>query len=122
MEGDRMTFGALFRETRERAGKSMGDIARHLKVTVPFVSDVERGRRGPFTTEKVIAASNLLGVAPDRLLQAAAKDRKTIELSAAGARPKMLQVGAGLMRHWKTLTDKQLEEIEKVLGESEEDQ
>jgi transcriptional regulator with XRE-family HTH domain len=113
-----MAFGTMLRDARETAlpKRSMGELARHMGLTVTFISDVERGRRAPFTPDKILTAARFLGVRAEPLLLAAATERKTIELNAVGARPKMLQVGAGLMRHWTDLTDEQLEQIEKILG------
>lgn len=108
-------FGDMLRDQRKRAQKSMGDLARHLGVSVTYVSDVELGRRAPFAPERIISTGAYLGVDPAPLLAAAAKMKGAIELIAANASLRQLAVGAGLMRHWTELSDEQLAEIEKVL-------
>jgi transcriptional regulator with XRE-family HTH domain len=42
--------GAFLREMRERAGKSLRQIARDAGVSAAYVSDVERNRRNPNVT------------------------------------------------------------------------
>lgn len=110
-------FGRLLRRLREDAGKSMGQLARHLEVSVTFISDVERGTRAPLTKSKILNAAQFLHIDPDPLLAAAAEYHGAIELALTEhTTRKAREVGAALMRGWEELSEEQLEGIERVLG------
>ncbi|WP_437982910.1 helix-turn-helix domain-containing protein [Sorangium sp. So ce117] len=108
-------FGTLLRDLRRKAGKTLEDVAQTLEVSIPYVSDVERGNRAPFSPGKIYAVASLLKVDPERLLVAAAESRGAFELD-----PKKSQlhreVGAALMRGWSELTDAELEKIRAIVG------
>lgn len=104
-------FGEVFRETRKKAGLTMQDIASHLGVTVPYVSDVENGNRSPFVPERIIKAAELLKVDPTGLLEAAAKTRGSFDLDLHGLSDRAVQVGAALQRGWPDLSDDVREKI-----------
>jgi transcriptional regulator with XRE-family HTH domain len=60
------TFGERIRELREREDISVREFAKKLKVTPPFWSDVELGRRHP--SEEVLArAAKLLNTSVEDL-------------------------------------------------------
>jgi transcriptional regulator with XRE-family HTH domain len=77
-------FGDLLRKLRAKAGFSVGDLARHLGYSVVYVSDVERGRRGPFEEDKIREAASFLRVDADPLLRAALESRGTFKLDVEG--------------------------------------
>lgn len=62
MTWDMPPFGQTVRTLREDAGKTMGDLARALDVSVTYVSDIERGQRPPPSAETVDAIAKFLGV------------------------------------------------------------
>jgi len=114
-------FGRLLRKTRTEAGLTMGDLARALTLTVPYISDVERGNRGPLSVDRIIQAAKQMKTDPTPLLAAAAEERGTFELPTRSS-PKAREVGAALMRGWGGLSDEELEKIAGVLkkqGEGE---
>jgi len=94
----------------------MGELARHLGVSVTYVSDVERGTRAPLTSDRIAHAAAFLGVDASELLQAAAAARGAFELDASRARPKALEVGSALARGWADLTDEELDAIASLLS------
>ena len=108
-------FGKLLRKTRKDAGKSMGDLARHLQVSVPYISDVERGNRSPFIQGRLLEVARFLGSDPARLLGAAAREKGAFELDAASVTEKAREVGAALARGWSGLSDEDLEKIRAIL-------
>lgn len=73
-------FGELLRKVRVDAQRSLGEVARHLGVSVVYLSDVERGRRGPLSLQKIIDAASFLGVRPLPLLKSAAQHRGSFDL------------------------------------------
>ncbi len=109
-------YGRLLRDLRLKAGKSMGELARHLGVSVTYISDVERGNRAPLTKENTDKAAQFLNADPRPLYMDAAEWHGAFELEANAVSPKAREVGASLMRDWSELTDKDLEEIAKILG------
>jgi len=108
-------FGDLLRNTRKKAGKSMLDLAQHLGVSVVFISDVERGNRAPFTSDKILKVAELLEVDPEPLLQVAAETRGTFELDATQVSGKAREVGAVLMRGWTELNERDLDLIAQIV-------
>lgn len=60
------TMGQRLREIRERAGMSLREVARAAKVSAPFLSDVELGRRFP-TNETLLQIAQKLRASPDEL-------------------------------------------------------
>ena len=47
-------FGPLLRSLRVEANVSLGELARHLSFSVPYLSDVERGTKNPLSTDKIL--------------------------------------------------------------------
>ena len=60
------TMGQRLRELRERAGLSLREVAKAAKISAPFLSDVELGRRFP-TNETLALIAQKLGASADDL-------------------------------------------------------
>lgn len=60
------TMGQRLRELRERAGLSLREVAKAAKISAPFLSDVELGRRFP-TNETLLLIAQKLGASADDL-------------------------------------------------------
>lgn len=112
-------FGRILRHHREKAEKSMGELARHLGVSVPYLSDVERGNRLPLTKERIYKTAELLDLNPEILLTVAAQSRGAFELDATEVSQKAREVGAALMRGWSDLSEEDLEKIHQIVGSGE---
>lgn len=109
-------FGKLLRSFREAAGVSMGALARHLGVSVTYISDVERGTRAPLTSERISNAAELLKLAPQRVKEldaAAGEARGFFELGITS--PVAREVGATLMRGWPRYSDTDLHKLKEFL-------
>lgn len=52
-------MGQRLREMRERAGLSLRDVAKAAKISAPFLSDVELGRRFPKNETLMLIAQKL---------------------------------------------------------------
>jgi transcriptional regulator with XRE-family HTH domain len=114
------SFGMLLKEWRGRAGKSMGDVARYVGVSVTYISDVEREVRAPLSPDKIKKVASFLNIPPvqtEELLRAAATSRGAFEVNA-GITEKHDHVGAVLMRGWDSLSPEQLDRIEQIVGAS----
>lgn len=111
------SFGELMRKARKESGKTLGDVARFLGVSVVYVSDIERGQRKPLAADKIVGMANFLNSDARPLLSAADNDRGFIEYELATARPLAAHVVgelvAGLQRGG--VSEKQLEAIDRVL-------
>ncbi|MCA9538730.1 MAG: helix-turn-helix transcriptional regulator [Myxococcales bacterium] len=104
-------FGERLRALRTERGATMGALARHLGVSVPYISDVERSLRAPLTTDKIRAAAEYLGSDPEPLFALAAAERGAFELAARPGDPLRSEVGAALMRGWGDLSERDLRTI-----------
>ena len=109
-------FGPLLRSLRVEANVSLGELARHLSFSVPYLSDVERGTKNPPSTDKILEAARRLNVDPTPLLKAAIADRHSIEINLTHSSAKAVEVGAALMRGWADLDDEELNSINEILG------
>lgn len=110
------TFGKTLRAMRERAGCSVTGLARHLGVSVPYLSDVEHGRRAPLRDELLRQACALLGGDIDDLgllVWAAAQDRGHVELPFY-QNAICLRVLAQLQTAWPTLSVDHLLQLDEM--------
>jgi transcriptional regulator with XRE-family HTH domain len=110
-------FGELFRHERKRSGKTMGDLARQLSISVTFLSDVERGTRPPLAPERIRRAAELMGTTPtalQELLRAAQSEHGSISLPLP-ASDVGREAGAALQRQWASLGDDAFAEIMNVI-------
>ncbi len=99
----------------------MGELARHLDVSVPYISDVELGRRSPLTRENIMSAAAFLGATPNELLAAAADSKGVFELGAKNLPLKKRQLGAALSRGWHDLSSEQVDQIADIVESYGED-
>jgi len=104
-----MSFGELIRSSRRRLNKSLQDIADALGVTAVYVSEVERGKRPPFTTERLPALAQVLELDLDQLKTAAWAEKRMIEWDPAAASDKQIEALVALARGG--LSDGELDEI-----------
>lgn len=101
-------FGSLLRRERKARDLSMRQIAKHLGVSVAFLSDVERGTRAPLRDAHIYAVAQLLVLSPEPFLRAAAIDRGVFTLEAPPhLSTAKLDLGAALVAAWDQLTDEQ---------------
>jgi len=118
MKRGNKAFGTLLRHARERAGKSQTDVARFLRCSGPFISDVELGKRAPLVRSKIHDVARFLDTSPDGLIVAAAQWHGVYELPMGLDRTRD-DVGAALSARWERLTREQLMRIMAVLDGEE---
>jgi len=83
-----MTYGEAIREAREARGWSLRDLGAALDLSVPYLSDIERGNRAPLGEVHEAALASALGLdaaAVARLRVLAAVARGTVDVR--GLRP-----------------------------------
>jgi len=107
-----MSFGELIRSNRRRLNKSLQDVADALGVTAVYVSEVERGKRPPFTVERLPSLAQILELELDELKTAAWAQRKMIEWDPSTASDKQIEALMALARGG--LSDSQLEAILEI--------
>ncbi|MGD0735207.1 MAG: helix-turn-helix domain-containing protein [Terracidiphilus sp.] len=112
-----MSFGELIRASRRRLNRSLQDVADALDVSVVYVSEVERGKRPPFTAERLPALAKVLDLDLKDLRTAAWAERKMIELDPATASKKTIEAMMALARGG--LSDSQLEKILEIAGQEQ---
>lgn len=94
----RRAFGERLRELRKRAGKTLGDVADVLGVSVVYVSDVERGNRAPLRPDLVDKVADALGADAAELHRLAAEVRGAFELPTERMPERAREFVAGLAR------------------------
>jgi transcriptional regulator with XRE-family HTH domain len=111
------SFGELLRGLRRKAGKTLGDLAAVLAVSTVYLSDVERGNRNPFTTERIIKIADYLDEDPTELLEAADCERGVIEYDITNGTPLGAKVVGGLVTGLARggISDEQLRNIQSIL-------
>lgn len=102
-------FGELIRASRRRLNKSLQDVADAIGVSAVYVSEVERGKRPPFTSERLPALAQVLEFDLDQLKAAAWAEKKMIDWDPVGASGKQVEALVELARGG--LSDSELDEI-----------
>ena len=118
------SFGEILRQLRRKADKTLGDVARLLGVSVVYLSDVERGNRNPFSRGRILRIAEFLDSDPAELLEAADRERGTIEYDITHASPLQAEVVGGLVTGLARggISDGKLRRIQDVLRGGEENQ
>lgn len=93
----------------------MGDLARSLRVSVPYVSDVEHNRRPPLTHERIEQVAALFNIDPTELLLSAASHKGHVALETDTDRRR--DAAAALARGWTQYTDDELVELRQFAEE-----
>ena len=68
-------YGGLLRKARLESGKTLHEIATTIGRTVPYLSDVERGRRRALPDVETLLICELLGENPRPLLEAGIREK-----------------------------------------------
>lgn len=106
------SFGELIRASRRRLNKSLQDVADALGVTAVYVSEVERRKRPPFTTERLPSLSRVLGLDLKTLTAAAWAEKGMIEWDPSSASDKQIEALVALARGG--FSEPELEAILKI--------
>lgn len=65
MEPNEMTFGEYLTMKREEKDITLRELARKLSISAPFLSDVEKNRRAPLTTERLEQLAVILNLSDE---------------------------------------------------------
>lgn len=114
-----MDFGEQLRKVRERAGLTIGEVAKALGVTSAYVSDVERAVRKPFVPARIHAVAKLLKLSDEEhegLLLLRGLEHGGFEIPYMDPfESRHNQVAAPLQRLWALLAPQQLDAIVSIV-------
>lgn len=74
-------FGEFIAQKRVQMGITLRDMASRLRVTAPYLSDVEKDRRNPFDMDKLTQLASILALTPEentQMLDLAGKKRNSV--------------------------------------------
>jgi transcriptional regulator with XRE-family HTH domain len=112
-------FGETLRKLRRKSNKTLGDVADAIGVSVPYLSDVERGNRRPFNVDRIVQIAVFCNENPTELITAADAERGVIEYDIRNATPLEADVVGGLVAGLARggLDSEKLEKIQKIIRE-----
>jgi Predicted transcriptional regulators len=109
------SFGDLLRSLREQAGKTLKDLAGPMGWSIVYLSDIERGKRNPPSTDDILKIAMALGVKATTLLDSANRQRNRVELNIGSEDCAVADAALMLARRWTDLTEDEAREIMKIL-------
>jgi transcriptional regulator with XRE-family HTH domain len=92
----RTTLGDVLRRIRREQRRTLADVARAAKVSMPYLSEVERGRKEP-SSEMIAALAGALGTTLIDLTEAVADDLRGHQDLAIDRRPDVSGPQASLL-------------------------
>jgi transcriptional regulator with XRE-family HTH domain len=107
-----VSFGEIIRASRRKLNKSLQDVADAIGVTPVYVSEVERGKRPPFTPERLPALATVLELDLNELRATAWIEKKMIEWDPGTTSRKQIEALVALARGG--LSEGQLEKILEI--------
>lgn len=104
------TYGALLREYRLAAGKTLDVVAERLAITPAYVSDIEHGRRAPWGPQRTMEVALFLDHEWKDLMDARARyyRQSALPLGLSARRDALALV---LARRWRELSEPQMDAI-----------
>jgi transcriptional regulator with XRE-family HTH domain len=106
-------FGELIREARIKRGVTLRTLSETLGLSVPYLSDVEHGRRHPLAKHQWDKVAGLLGLTTDELHSAACLSRGEFTLPLGTATHN--RVATWLTLRWGKLSLAKMRELERFL-------
>lgn len=114
-------FGKLIKQLRNNAGLTLHEVAEALDVKVSYLSDVEHGRKKPFSPESILKFSGLVKTDYKELQKLALAERNSIEIPIKAQNSKINDLAFALARSADSgVTQELKDELRKFLAEEEE--
>ena len=107
-------FGSYVRGLRHALNLTLADVAATIGCTIPYVSDIETGKKNPPEEEKLRKWAKLLNADLEQMQLAAAKHMQSIDLNLTG-KSQSYHKAALLLARAPDISEKQMEEIEKII-------
>lgn len=95
-------FGKALREARSEANMTISRLAGRVGVSVSYLSDVERGNRGPLDDELLRMVCSEIGADYDEMRDLADRSRTCFILRNRPECPSSARLGSFLMRMWES--------------------
>lgn len=113
-------FGKRLRTLRIETDQKLKDMAEVLGVTVAYLSAVENGKRAVPDTwiEKIANNYHLSDTEIAELQKAAYENKEDIKLNLMGANETEMDLALSFARRFKSLSDEQVNELQKILDEN----
>lgn len=108
-----MDFGEAVRKARTDKGISLTNLAKGLGVTKVYVSDVERGRRAPFSLKRIRQVSEILGCDTFDLYVLAVHTRGHVTLPTSEVSKEQGRLAAEISYRW---CDFSKDELSRLIG------
>lgn len=108
-------FGPALRALREEKGVKLRELSDQLVVSLPYLSDVERGERDPLSNSRIIRVALYLKVDPMPLLAIATKERGRVVLEVPQADSLRVQTAMMLSLWWPDASDETLVKFQEML-------
>jgi transcriptional regulator with XRE-family HTH domain len=105
-------FGDLHKEFRQKAKKTLADVAKLFELSISYISDVERGHRAPYSNERIKQVAKFFNTDAKPLLRAASECRGFFELSTKVSHTGQT-AGASLMRVWDHLSEEDFQALDE---------
>lgn len=103
-------LGTAIKAARTTRGIRLLDLAKALEISLPFLSDVENGRRN-LSDDRIQDLADFLGVPAMPLLEMAAQDRGKVTLDLNGADPKRFELALLLGRAWPNVPNEVIDPL-----------
>lgn len=107
-------FGDYLRKSREKKGVTLSALSRHLGLSVPYMSDVEHGKRNPLAEAKLKEIAEYLEVPLSTLHFKAALSLGEFKLPIGSARADRVANKLSLL--WSTLGAVELKQLETIFN------
>jgi transcriptional regulator with XRE-family HTH domain len=109
-----MRYCEMLRAGREKAGKSVEDVAREVGLSTSYLRDVELGRRAPLSPDHTRRLARAIVVDAVEMVRAGMLDRDVVQLDMRGSDAHRL-LGVRLLAVWDLLTDAEALQLVGVL-------
>ena len=107
-------FGPLLRKLRQQKEVSLNRLSKAIGVSGPYLSDVENGKRGPLSAERIEQVGKALKIDPMPLYVQAGHDRNKFKIPARVSEQHD-RVASVLINKWEGLDEEALDAILKIL-------
>lgn len=112
---DVQDFGPTLRRMRVANGFSLGALAKHLGISLPHLSNVEQGKREPFTDDRIRQIASFLGVQEREMLDAAARTRSVLQLPHDRFTPEQREILHTLARALPSLSEEECRKLKALI-------
>lgn len=116
-------FGTFLRQRRAKEGVSLNKLAKAIGISPVYLSEIERGARGPLDRKHWPSLLASLPKVTEHELEQYSALSRPMQLDLASAPPRYRDLGLALARRIKRqdLSASQMRELLRVLGDEDDD-